>query len=221
MCSEIVFAIPKPSEVANFSWWYFSELFCTFSPILVKHCAAFSFPPCYAKEPWEPYLRCTKVIQTPQGNDWSQARRCNEDLDDRGSLLLCLRLPVAACKSSFATAKLWCCDGGRNCLPKHLSSQAFAQVQRNSLGCGSPIRAFHFVNCTSDLFRSTECTKIAHRRSLAIFTADEGIARNSAARIIFTCFHRRRNRGSLAIFPLQRKSRILGSQKVAWLFRER
>ena len=45
-----------------------------------------------------------------------------------------------------------------------------------------------------------ECTKIAHRRSLAIFIADEGIAGNSAARIIFTPFHRRRNRGSLAIF---------------------
>ena len=47
---------------------------------------------------------------------------------------------------------------------------------------------------------SSECTKIAHRRSLAIFTADEGIARNSATRIIFTRFHRRGNRGSLAIF---------------------
>ena len=45
-----------------------------------------------------------------------------------------------------------------------------------------------------------ECTKIAHRRSLAIFTADESIAGNSAARIIFTRFHRRKNRGSLAIF---------------------
>ena len=32
---------------------------------------------------------------------------------------------------------------------------------------------------------SSECTKIAHRRSLAIFTADEGIARKSAARTIF------------------------------------
>ena len=42
-------------------------------------------------------------------------------------------------------------------------------------------------------------TKIAHRRSLAIFTADEGIAGNSAARTIFTHFIRRRNRGSLAI----------------------
>ena len=29
-----------------------------------------------------------------------------------------------------------------------------------------------------------ECTKIAHRRSLAIFAADEGIAGNSAARTI-------------------------------------
>ena len=45
-----------------------------------------------------------------------------------------------------------------------------------------------------------ECTKIAHRRSLAIFIADEGIAGNSAARIIFTCLHRRINRGSLAVF---------------------
>ena len=46
----------------------------------------------------------------------------------------------------------------------------------------------------------TECTKIAHRRSLAIFTAEEGIAGNSAARTIFTHFLRRKNRGSLAIF---------------------
>ena len=46
----------------------------------------------------------------------------------------------------------------------------------------------------------SECTKIAHRRSLAIFAADEGIAGNSAARAIFTHFIRRRNRGSLAIF---------------------
>ena len=45
-----------------------------------------------------------------------------------------------------------------------------------------------------------ECTKIAHRRSLAIFTADEGIAGNSAARTIFTHFLRRRNRGSPAVF---------------------
>ena len=45
-----------------------------------------------------------------------------------------------------------------------------------------------------------ECTKIAHRCSLAIFTAVEGIAGNSAARTIFTHFLRRRNRGSLAIF---------------------
>ena len=46
----------------------------------------------------------------------------------------------------------------------------------------------------------TECTKIAHRRSLAILTADEGIAGNSAARISYTRFYRRKNRGSLAIF---------------------
>ena len=46
----------------------------------------------------------------------------------------------------------------------------------------------------------SECTKIAHRCSLAIFTADEGIARKSTARAIFTHFLRRKNRGSLAIF---------------------
>ena len=46
----------------------------------------------------------------------------------------------------------------------------------------------------------SECTKIAHRRSLAIFIADEGVARNSAMRTIFSHFLRRRNRGSLAIF---------------------
>ena len=45
-----------------------------------------------------------------------------------------------------------------------------------------------------------ECTKIAHRRSLAIFIADEGIARNSAVRTIFSQFLPKRNRGSLAIF---------------------
>ena len=61
-----------------------------------------------------------------------------------------------------------------------------------------------------------ECTKIAHRRLLAIFTAHEGIAGNTAARTIFTHFLRR-NRG----FSSQRKSRILGSQKIARFFRER
>ena len=45
-----------------------------------------------------------------------------------------------------------------------------------------------------------ECTKIAHRRSLAIFIADEGIAGNSAVRTIFSQFLRKRNRDSLAIF---------------------
>ena len=50
------------------------------------------------------------------------------------------------------------------------------------------------------LHSGSECTKIAHRRSLAIFIADEGIAGNSAVRTIFTHFLRRRNRSSLAIF---------------------
>ena len=42
---------------------------------------------------------------------------------------------------------------------------------------------------------AAECTKIAHRCSLAIFTADGRIAGNSAARTIFTHFLRRRDRG--------------------------
>ena len=45
-----------------------------------------------------------------------------------------------------------------------------------------------------------ECTKIAHHRSLAIFTADSGIAGNSAMGICFAPFNRRENRRSLAIF---------------------
>ena len=50
------------------------------------------------------------------------------------------------------------------------------------------------------MFSVSECTTIAHRRSLAVFTADEGVVGNSAARTIFTHFLRRRNRGSLAIY---------------------
>ena len=46
----------------------------------------------------------------------------------------------------------------------------------------------------------SECTKIAHRRSLAIFAADSGIAGNSAVGIKFVPFNRRENRRSLAIF---------------------
>ena len=62
-----------------------------------------------------------------------------------------------------------------------------------------------------------ECTKIAHRRSLAIFTADEGIAGNSAARTIFTHFIRRRNRGSLAIFFAEEIAH-LGASKTRAIF---
>ena len=58
-----------------------------------------------------------------------------------------------------------------------------------------------------------ECTKIAHRRSLAIFIADEGIAENSAGRISFTRFHRRKNRGSLAIFFAEKIAHLGASKK--------
>ena len=53
------------------------------------------------------------------------------------------------------------------------------------------------------------------RRSLAIFFADEGIARNSAAGIIITGFHRRRNRGSLAIFFAEEIAHLGGSKSRA------
>ena len=66
-----------------------------------------------------------------------------------------------------------------------------------------------------------ECTKIAHRRSLAIFTADEGIAGNSATRTIFTHFLRRRNRGSLAIFFAEEIAHLGASTKIARFFGER
>ena len=62
-----------------------------------------------------------------------------------------------------------------------------------------------------------ECTKIAHRRSLAIFTADKGIAGNSAARTIFTHFLRRRNRGSLATFFAEEIAH-LGASKIRAIF---
>ena len=55
------------------------------------------------------------------------------------------------------------------------------------------------TNCLRTVLREaflTECTKIAHRRSLAIFAADSGIARKSAVGIKVVPFNRR----SLAIF---------------------
>ena len=64
----------------------------------------------------------------------------------------------------------------------------------------------------------TECTKIAHRRALAIFTADEGIARNSAARTTFTHFLRRRNRGSLVIFFAEEIAHLGASKNRAILW---
>ena len=69
---------------------------------------------------------------------------------------------------------------------------------------------------------SPECTKIAHRRSLAIFSADEGIAGNPAARVIFTRFHRRKNsrfasdflrRGNRACWGLKKSRDFFGSGK--------
>ena len=63
--------------------------------------------------------------------------------------------------------------------------------------------AFSFLSFflrTRDNHVEPECTKIAHRRSLAIFAADSGIAGNSAVGIKFGPLNRRENRRSLAIF---------------------
>ena len=59
-----------------------------------------------------------------------------------------------------------------------------------------------------------ECTKIAHRRSLAIFAADSGIAGNSAVGIKIVPFNRRENRRSLAIF-FAKEIAHLGALKIA------
>ena len=59
-----------------------------------------------------------------------------------------------------------------------------------------------------------ECTKIAHRRSLAIFAADSGIAGNSAVGIKSVPFNRRENRRLLAIFFAEEIAH-LGALKIA------
>ena len=64
------------------------------------------------------------------------------------------------------------------------------------------------------LTSGTECTKIAHRRSLAIFAADSGIAGNSAVGIKFVPFNRRENRRSLAIFFAEEIAHV-GALKIA------
>ena len=71
-----------------------------------------------------------------------------------------------------------------------------------------------FVDQISRFACSAECTKIAHRHSLAIFTAEAGIARNSAVGISFSPFNRRENRRSLASFD-HKEIAHLGAFKIA------
>ena len=59
-----------------------------------------------------------------------------------------------------------------------------------------------------------ECIKIALRHSLAIFTADSGIARNCAMGIGFVTFNCRENRHSQAIFD-RKEIAHLGNLKIA------
>ena len=70
------------------------------------------------------------------------------------------------------------------------------------------------LQCLGIWEASPECTKIAHRRSLAIFAADSGIAGYSAVGIQFVPFNRRENRRSLAIFFAEEIAH-LGASKIA------
>ena len=76
------------------------------------------------------------------------------------------------------------------------------EKRRNRNKLGRPPSADHISGAPTEVVEKlgTECTKIAHRRSLAIFAADSGIAGNSAVGIKFVHFNRRENRRSLAIF---------------------
>ena len=65
-----------------------------------------------------------------------------------------------------------------------------------------------------------ECTNIAHRPALAIFTADEGIARNSAARTIFTHFLSQKKLRFASDFFAEEIAH-LGPRKIARVFGER
>ena len=85
------------------------------------------------------------------------------------------------------------------------ASGRFARITRMSDSHESPDSR---ESCAS------ECTKIAHRRSLAIFAADSGIAGNSAMGIKFVPFNRRENRRSLAIF-FAKEIAHLGALKIA------
>ena len=76
---------------------------------------------------------------------------------------------------------------------------ALSPTSQRFLGSAMGIAIANRKNCCDLGALRPECTKIAHRRLLAIFTADEGIAGNSAARTIFTHFLRRGNCASLAI----------------------
>ena len=105
----------------------------------------------------------------------------------------------------------------------------FHRISVSTTARATRIGAFARIDSQKNLYFhsvwATECTKIAHRRSLATFTADQGIAENSAARIIFIRFHRRKNRGSLslAIFFAEEiahlgasKSRVIFPRAVNW-----
>ena len=65
------------------------------------------------------------------------------------------------------------------------------------------------------------CTKIAHRRSLAIFAADEGIAGNSAARTFFYPFYSQKKSRFASDFPRRGNRASWGLKKIARLFGER
>ena len=132
---------------------------------------------------------------------WMRGPVCNFDLDSH------------ACPSNMRNIEIL--EIGAEWLALihcSLVSHPLRNLRRTST-CSITLSHSVSAGCVALLHSSTECTKIAHRRSLAIFTADEGIAGNSAARTIFTHLLRRRDRGSLAIFLAEETAHLGASKK--------
>ena len=135
-------------------------------------------------------------------------RRCSQNTEDffaenagnRRFGLCHLRSVTFSSALFFVRGQLHLGDSLRSVLGK------WCRMQKGSDG-------FNFILAGVYPF-TPECTKIAHRRSLAIFAADSGIAGNSAVGIKFVPFNRRENRLSLAIF-FAKEIAHLGALKIA------
>ena len=75
------------------------------------------------------------------------------------------------------------------------------------MGAGIFLRSLFWTSLFGVLCQA-ECTKIAHRHSLAIFTADSGIPGIPAVGMSFACCNRIENRRSLATFDRKEISHL-------------